>query len=215
MTIIEVTHEQLLGHLSENLSFLKASSASFDSGFMAEAKRLAVTTRVLIHDTGESKSILGQLNFKNDMNFYNTSFPYDSENLAPHHGLVMLKFLSTGGSYVAPLSESTKLPSRLNNYVSFSDWWNEVVINDKEGGSYTREQIVKVLANKDGGAHVDPKIDEDYDELKKNNRMVWVQVISDGATEKESGIPEVELHSMRQIAYELIVSIEKKLQTDD
>ena len=41
--------------------------------------------------------------------------------------------------------------------------------------------------------------------------MGWVQVIPDGEKEIESRFPDVELHSMRQVAYELVESIERHL----
>jgi hypothetical protein len=77
------------------------------------------------------------------------------------------------------------------------------------GNVYTRKDLVLLLTEKEGGAHVDPKIDSDYKDLI--NRMGWVQAISDGENEIESRIPDVELHSMRQIAYELVESIETQL----
>ena len=205
----ELTNEDLNKHLYENLSFLKLSSKSFDSGFIGEAKRLATTTRVLLHDKGRSQSLLGLLDYKNNMGFYNTSNTYDSLDLAQFHGLVMMKFLSTGGSYLAPLKMSTEVSGRPNSYISFSDWWKQVVIDDKMGNVYSREDLVLMLTEKEGGAHVDPKIDSDYKDL--NNRMGWVQVKPDGEKENESRIPDVELHSMRQIAYELAESIERHL----
>ncbi len=205
----KLSHEDFLEHLNESISFLKASSESFDSGNAGEAKRLAVTSRVLLHDKGKSHSLLGLLDYKDNMEFYNTSSPHDPEDLAQFHGLVMIKMLSTGGSYVAPLSESTELPSRLNNYVSFEDWWNSVIIDDRKGNQYSRKDIVSMLSNKEGGAHVDPEIDSDYKDLI--NRMGWVQVIPDSEKEIESRFPDVELHSMRQVAYELVESIERHL----
>jgi hypothetical protein len=206
----ERTQDELLNHLDESLKFLKASSDSFDSGFPGEAKRLAVIVRTLIHDTGASHSLLGLLKIKDDMEFYNTAIPYDKTNLAPYHGLVKLFMGSKGGNYVPLLSEKEGLSGHPNNYISFEVWWNEVVIDDKQSNSYTRRGLMDLLANKEGGAHVDSKIDTNYKEL--NNQMGWKQVIVVDGKEVESPFSDVELYSMRQIAYELLISIERKLK---
>jgi hypothetical protein len=51
----------LLANLAESIDFLNLSASSFDNGYEAEAKRLAVTLRVLLHDTAQSHSLLGLL----------------------------------------------------------------------------------------------------------------------------------------------------------
>lgn len=91
---IQLTREELLVHLNENLDFLKCSAEWFDSGYTAEAKRLAVTVRVLVHDTGKSKSILNLLKVKSNMVFLDTVSDCQPKNLMSHHGLVGI---SVGG----------------------------------------------------------------------------------------------------------------------
>lgn len=49
---------------AEQIQFLEASAMAFDQGFEGEAKRLAVTVRVLLHDTDRSHALLGQINKK-------------------------------------------------------------------------------------------------------------------------------------------------------
>ncbi len=60
------TDQDLRNHLCEQLRFLRASAASFDEGVEGEAKRLAATIRLLVHDAkkSKSKSLLHQLNLK-------------------------------------------------------------------------------------------------------------------------------------------------------
>ena len=209
MAKIYISRNQLIEHLDENLEFLKRSCESFDLGYISEAKRLAVTIRVLLHDTGNSKSLLNQLGIKNSMVFYNTANPFNPKNLVVHNGLVGVRMDSGQIRFVAPLEESVEIPGRPNNFVSFSDWWDETIIKDSENTTYTRGDLVKILANKDGGAHVDPQINSNYEALKKTNRMLWQYVQVKDGIESKSHIKDVELHSIRQIAFELIKSIEK------
>ena len=90
MSKIPQSPDELMRHLHENIGFLLASCKEFDKGSFAEAKRLATTLRVLLHDTSQSKSLLGLLGIKNQLNYLNTATPYDSSNLLSHHGLVGL-----------------------------------------------------------------------------------------------------------------------------
>ncbi len=52
---------ELQAHLAEQLQFLEASADAFDRGFRGEAKRMAATIRILVHQTHRSHSLLGQL----------------------------------------------------------------------------------------------------------------------------------------------------------
>lgn len=129
---IEITKEELLSHLNEQIRFLQRSAASYDNGFEDEAKRLAVVIRVLMHDSPNSTSLLTLLGRK-DIKFYDTSVPYDPRNLLSYNGLTMMK-LSTGegASYVAPLDSGAPTRSRTKK-IPFNTWWDRMfVIKDKE-----------------------------------------------------------------------------------
>lgn len=206
MAKAQQSKEELLSHLRDSIGFLEGSSASFDAGFVGEAKRLATTIRVLIHDTNNSKSLLGLLKFKTEMAYLNTTHAFRPNNLVSYHGLVGLSMQDGKATYWAPLGDGS--PGRSSKYIFFPDWWNQVVIVDSRKAKFTRRDLIMALANKDGGAHVDPDLDEDYAHLTRNNSAGWI--ISDGTTEKP--MLDIELHSTRQIAYELLTSIKRYLQ---
>jgi hypothetical protein len=205
MPKVKQSKQELLEHLHENLGFLKASAAAFDAGHTGEARRLAVTIRVLLHDTKNSKSLLGLLGLKQNTGYLDTATDLNPKNLMSHHGLVGLKMGGGGGSYFAPLADT--MPEQPNKYILFPDWWNKVVIKDSNKNTFNRRELVLALANKDGGAHVDPDLDQAYADLTRNNSVGWV--FSNGTD--SSPINEVELYSVRQIAYEVIASVERKL----
>lgn len=202
MAKILQTKDELKQHLLEAMQFLEVSSISFDSGFHAEAKRLATTIRVLLHDTNASQSLLNQLGIKDTLNFKNTAFPLNPNNLLSHLGLVGMRMTDTGSSYYAHLDDYPPIPD-IEPFKSFGDWWHEVVIKDSNGVEFTRENLIKSLANQDGGAHVDSKLDSKYADLSRGNSVGWVEV----RESKEKPFKEVELHSVRQIAYELITTL--------
>ena len=202
MSKVKQTKQELLLHLEDIIDFLEASSISFDSGKTGEAKRLSVSIRVLLHDTKRSKSLLGLLGWKNGHSFLNSANAYNPKNLMPHHGLVGLKAGGdSDGSYFSPLADGA--PSRPYKYIKFVEWWNETVIVDGKREKFNRRDIVLALSNKDGGAHVDPELDEAYANLTRNNSVGWVY--SDGINQRP--IMDVEKYSIRQIAYEVLESI--------
>src|SRR5689334_18729596 len=92
--------------LREQMEFLKASARTFDEGFVAEAKRLAGTIRLLVHDTSNSRSLLGQLGLKERL-FLSTATPIFEGNLLPSLALVIIEFgPGVPPQYVARLDNS-------------------------------------------------------------------------------------------------------------
>jgi hypothetical protein len=71
--------------------------------------------------------------------------------------------------------------------------------------------MVLVLANQDGGAHVDPALDHRYVRLAHENTMGWIEVTPDGEQPmRHSPV----LASVRQIAHEITRTIEKYPASD-
>jgi len=193
------TQAELEEHLQEHLQFLESSAKAFDAGCDGEAKRLAVSIRVLLHDTQSSHSLLGQLNQK-DIDFYDTSFDYDPDNLATHGGLVAISMGPKGTQYVAMLDN---LPMEAIPQLKFEEWWNKPVFVDQERHQLTRKQLVLAIANQDGGAHVDPGLDETYAKLSRHNSLGWM-ISTDGGEQPMAG---PERAAIRQVAHEVLKSL--------
>ena len=87
--------EELAELLEEQILFLKSSCESFDAGFEGEIKRLAVSVRVLVHDTGKSTSLMNLNNCKT-IGFFDTALPYDDNNLISHSSLVEIRMDASG-----------------------------------------------------------------------------------------------------------------------
>lgn len=198
MAILQTTGE-LEQHLNDHIEFLQSSADAFDHGYKSEAKRLAVSLRVLLHDTRSSKSLLGQLD-KKDAAFINTATPVEDESVSSHCGLAMISATSFEAEYIAPLDSSI---IGADTWLIFEDWWNAIVFIDKERREISRKELVLKMANQDGGAHVDPRLDEKYAALSRHNSMGWVQ--SDGVSEKPLEGPEKA--AIRQIAHEVLKTL--------
>ena len=191
----EYSEKELKELFQEQIDFLKSSSVAYDNGFLGEIKRLAVTVRVLLHDTKTSTSLTSHLGIKNRL-YLDTSFPFDERNQGSHSSLVKFAGTVKGMKVIPFLYEG--LGQRQE---SFDDWWNGIVFVDKERNKFSRKDIVLSLANKEGGAHVDKALDEAYANLRKNNSLGWYKVDPTGKeTPGEDQVPP----TMRQIAHEVL-----------
>lgn len=201
MATIARTQTELDVLLEEQLDFLKLSCASFDNGFEGEIKRLAVSVRVLVHDTNASTSLL-TLSHRKNTNFLDTSDPYDDENVLSHSSLVQIHMSSSGANPKAHLDDDIQ-----SNWIDFDAWWNGIVLVDSKKNEFSRKNIVLYLANKDGGAHVDHEIDEKYHDLRTKNSLGWITVLGDG---REIAGKDHVPATMRQVAHELIRSLDSR-----
>jgi hypothetical protein len=78
---------------------------------------------------------------------------------------------------------------------TFDDWWGQTVLRDAQRREFSRWDLVRVVSNQDGGAHVDPNVDELHYELTRLNSLG----ISRGTTPRDSPVPA----SIRQIGWEV------------
>jgi hypothetical protein len=190
--------------LEEQLGFLRSSAAVFDAGVEHEAKRLATSLRILLHDSRQSVSLLGQLDLKG-IGFFDTARDLPSGNILTDACLVGMQIAADGShSWWVPLDKSVRgsgIP------VEFDRWWAKVVFRDVNRETITREKLVLSVADQDGGAHVDPALDKLYADLSRGNSMGWKHVHPDG----DQPWPGPHFASLRQIAHEVLYSLEKRV----
>ena len=184
-----------------------------------EAKRLATIIRVLLHDTGKSTSLLTSLSIKECIKYIDTSAPNDgmlhsmsgmkgvrSSNPNQYFGLVAK--VNTGNSLIAVPLFKQHLPEYYSSYVrkNFEQWWgNEIIVINRN--VQTRKSLVLNIANKDGGAHIDGSLPEDYHIIKKSDLILDIQ------GNRTSFERNAAYASIAQIAWELLNSIDDNLQT--
>lgn len=210
--IEKVTRSQqdLMTQYLEQLSFLKKSSGGYDSGDFIEAKRIALILRILLHDGKTNKSLFSLLSVRSDVCFLSTSSLYDKRNLMSFSGLVKMQIegdsSSLRASYMPLLGEMKR-----GRWLDFDSWWSEVIIVDQYGRKFTRRKLILEVADTDGGAHVDEKLKKDYADLTRSNSMGWFTVNQEKGKDKvEGSVKQIELASIRQIAYEFLESVEKR-----
>jgi len=195
---IPLNKEDLLAHFNDCLKKLVIFNTIYDAGEIAIAKDIAVKLRILFHDTKNSKSLISQLMLEH-LRFVNTADKYDPRNFMTHHGLLMLLMGRTIGQLSPQLDLSTI------KYTSFDNWWNlDIVLSDQKKNTFTRRKIILELANTDGGAHVDPEINESYLDVSRLNSIGWT--IHEKNSKQDKPVNDPIPPSIRQISYETLMT---------
>lgn len=187
----------LKDHLCRQLEFLRRSCDLYDAGHLDEAIRLAVGIRVLIHDTGSSKSLLQQMGVKEQVKLA-TSFGFSEtlpKNFQPTSIFPVFANSAAGGTSVPfPL----RTPPIL---MAVNEWWGETLWMQES--TLTRGKIILDTANKEGGAHVQANAPVTIQDLRRG----LSQLTSVKINGVEVGTPEnYHFILIRQFAHELLQS---------
>jgi len=185
-------------NLDDQLKSLELLADRFDEGFSGAARQMAVILRVLLHETSTSKSLLGQLN-KLGIEFRDTTFPMRPGQITPYSGFIQWTVSPTGGVYL-PLLDSNEHDHKL---VDFNTWWESTVLVDAKKNKFSRKQLVLNVADKDGGAHVDPTLPPDYAELSRSNSLGRLY----GNNQSWHPFAHPELACIRQISHEILKTL--------
>lgn len=195
---------ELEKELGDQIMLLKLACNSYDQGTEDAAKYISVSLRLLLNHHGRQQSLLEQLGHRNGR-FYSSCAPLNPRNLLAEHGLVALRASGDGGSYIPRIAAGFSPNGPVS--VPFETWWNTPVLKDSKGRTFNRRELVEKVANTDGGAHVDAQLDEAYMELSRDNSLGWTFQNGD-IVSPLAGRPE--LACMRQIAHELLITLEKR-----
>lgn len=196
----KIPDDELRLRLAEQVAFLVISADLFDKGLLCEARRISLALRILLHDTKNSQSLLSLCN-KKDIKFFDTSFKYTPENRIMFSGLTVIGNDFRNQDFIAPLRED-----QLINRISFSEWWNEnIIVKDTKLNKFTRKELVLAIANKDGGAHIDTELNENYADI---SRRYSIKAFHVGKSDENLKFQTpIELASIRQIAFEVLATI--------
>ena len=198
------SEDELKQHLKDTVEALQLSSHAFDNGFEGEAKRCAAAIRVLVHGTSYSTSLLHQLGLK-QASFYDTSVPYNPKTVITYSGLTAINITPEGSAHIAPLDGLP--PGHTPRWVTFDEWWDGLIFVDQGGMRTSRKDLILAVANKDGGAHVDPILDKKYANLSRLNSLGWRFSSPKG----DAPLEGPEKAAVRQITHELLKSLNPEM----
>lgn len=141
--------------LDEQLKSIRISSNAYDQGSQHEAVRLAVSLRVLFHDSRNSQSLFSHLHMS-DTNLLSSDVGYGDWR---DYVATVINLASP-----TPVSCTPKMGELLHS-VSYYKRWTGQLIHKYQGREYHRKELILSAANQDGGAHVDAKLEAFYEDL--------------------------------------------------
>jgi hypothetical protein len=212
---------ELEEHLRRQVTYLRRSASAYDDGATDEAFRLATTVRVLCHETGSSRSLLHQLGLlPAKLRFVNTALrvpdlPSGAFAITAGLGTIRINFDAVTATPTPVLDDLDSY--RVNPPQRFEQWWgtrflsNESPLRgERQVFTYSRRDVVLGMANKDGGAHVDPKMPDEYRGLVDHDGTVALVVGGQPVS-----IPQRAFATawMRQIAHEVQRTLERDFRT--
>ena len=204
---------QLIEKIREQVQLLDVLGGQFDAGHRVMSYPLATTIRVLVHDTNQSHALLAQVGELKRMPFINTSAPINPRNLLKAHGGLVIMRIATGiGATWVPRVGLPPAPDAQPRDAQFAPWWNTDVMRDSDSTLWSRKRMVLAIANKEGGAHIDPEQPVDVHAIEEENSMGWTYQDPIKGDQPMSEGPL--LPSIRQIAYELEHSIVRHLASE-
>lgn len=212
MKRIERDKEDYLELLKEQVEFMIDACEQYDNGKFKSAKLLATNIRTIVNQTPSSTSLLTHLEKQNGMKLYNTSF-------MPKNAVY---FLSMVFMCVTGKQERTPEPIFLpllkpkefhgNRWIDFNKWWNKkIILSDHL--TFSRSEMIRFMANQDGGTHVDDEVVEKYYKISKaTESMFYYSTKSLAQDPYHKGEPYKYLHFavVRQIAHELIFTLNRE-----
>jgi hypothetical protein len=89
-------------------------------------------------------------------------------------------------------------PDRQHPPAAFIDWWEAPLVTDDQGNRFSRRNFVLLMADQDGGGHVDAELDAGYAELAREGLPAFRPIPSGDPRVQDLALPTI-----RQIAFEL------------
>lgn len=211
----KLTRDELMAKLEEQIELLQLNAENFDKGYTVTTLSMAIIIRVLLHDTDKSVSLIKHICDADgkDKSIFEMVTTKDQDDGAKKmmifgDGLCVMSMGPQGFSYLPKLGGATQTK------VPFNIWWDENVVKNVSGGFenpewMTRSELIKLHANKEGGAHIDENKNRSISEIGTKEAAGWVcfTVDSDGVQkEGDYGIDQKKA-SIRQVCYEVLVSL--------
>jgi hypothetical protein len=187
--------------LLKQLGFLQRSCETYDQGHSDEAIRIAVSIRILIHDTPKSTSLLRHLNALN-IQLSSTVPNVDRSKAILQSSMGRIRITSAETTWAAYTDQDA-----IEAQLSVSDWWNQIVFT-MGAVQATRKALVLAAANKDGGAHVDSALAPEYETLMTTGERGFFLYSPTSEMHNFQPIMDAHLVYIRQMGFELLNSPE-------
>lgn len=226
MTPHRQTDPELMQHLYEQMAFLRRSASHYDEGEFSEAKRLATTLRVLLHDSKKSKSLLTQLGLKDKLRFVDTAGEIEPDTFEVLPGRRFRASIAVA-TPLAPIAwgswKGFRFIARLDDHrtafrpLKFDTWWNNPAVAIPPNFRLSRRDLMLGVANQDGGAHVDASLRQQFARVSRQRFILSSKrkplSIATIQQPQRKGPPNPSLPMVRQIAYEVSKTLEGPIES--
>lgn len=210
---IERNKNEFSEQMYQSLKDLQNDALRFDNGDIFAIKRSSVTLRSLFYDKKSSHSLLNLMNLTNKRfpTLTNKFSEKDNINYGTLHFIRLPKQPPFTGYYDTMLCTDTKVKS----YLPFEKWWKQPILKFCSL-IVTRESLIKIEANQDGGAHFDSKVNKNYKNLQngstgfrmfpqKLNKFIFENYFG-GDQSKDINPQNINLGLTRQIVHETLLA---------
>jgi hypothetical protein len=189
--------------LDKQLRFLETSSQQYDAGNVDEGIRIATALRVIFHNTAQSTSLLTHMR-ATGTNILSTAGKRTSSHPDGYWpALVQIEYNVEYNTLACKPTFDVR-PSA-HRMVPASSWWDGEIVFYGCGKKFKRKPLVLHAANKDGGAHVDASLPQDYEWLINGADFAMGFTTPDGQAFINK-LPNPHLAYLRQMAHEVLQS---------
>ena len=101
------------------------------------------------------KSVFDNLGIQNAIGFH-TTVPDQNKSGTPLIAMSLVQYRIN--EWVVELNTRGRQGILTGRSLKFDEWWNEIVLSDSSGKDLSRENIIRILRDKNGGAHYDASI---------------------------------------------------------
>jgi hypothetical protein len=215
------TQSELWAQLCDQIDLLILYCENFDDGKEVVAKPMATALRVLLHSNSNPKSnsraLLDQLGLraKRWRNVAQLGHPREHKFPCTVVGfsVSMVVGSSERSARCTPILRGLEEGLRRS---PFPTWWTEpVAYNGVSGKVFSRMDIVRHVADTDGGAHVDGALDDSYASFRGGDflsvRAAWGAEYIGISLNREQGVPiaGAAWAAIRTIAHETLISLQE------
>lgn len=192
------SEKEIIENFNEQTSFLINAASLYDNGNFNAIKMATPALRTLFYKQKYGDILIDSVSTI-DKNKFISTVNYQKESIM-YAGPVVADVIqsSTEQSDYMYLPACYDEPAEMEHFIPFDDWWNGILIisgND----IFKRCDMIRYIANQDGGSHVDLRLEEKYYRMVHNFYSLKVFPLN---------VPIEKLHLAltRQIVHEALIS---------
>lgn len=198
---IRRTALECLEHYELIIRRIRKLSADFDSKDLIDPGSMAQQQRLLFIEPSVrsgGRSVMNLIGVTNAQRILSTVPQKISERTISSIGFLGLRFSEGEANWYAPVGDT----KGAQNLLTTEKWLEEPIF--KTGSiTFTRLKLIKVIADKEGGAHLDPSIDPEYYEIARGNGAGWTFFFGD---KEEIPLGDLFPAMLRQLCYEVLMT---------